>query len=322
MSKQFDDLKRRVRREINSRKRSPMPSSLERGHLRGHFDKFTERARKALHLAQEEAQRLRHNYIGTEHLLLGLVREREGVAGRVLAGLGVDLDQVRARVEHIIGRGDHVVIGEVCMTPRAKKVIQLAVDEAVGMGHNYIGTEHMLLGLIREGEGIGASVLESFDLRLGQVRTAVVQELEHLTPDEARAREAREQATRATPFSGPKNNVITCRLDDRAVEALDALVEAGIRSTRSDAAAWLIAAGIEAHRPLFDRVEATIAEIRRLRSEAQQIAQQVTEQVTAGGLAGAEAEPAAGPGEEETPPDEDAPDPPDPDAKAPETPKG
>jgi hypothetical protein len=277
MPKQFDDLKRRVRREINSRKRSSVPFASESGlSHRDRFDKFTERARKVLRLAQEEAQRLRHNYIGTEHLLLGLVREREGIAGRVLSGQGVDLDEVRARVEHIIGRGDHVVTGEVGFTPRAKKVVQLAVDEAVDLGHHYIGTEHILLGLVREGEGIAAGVLESFGLRLGQVRAAVLQGLAHLPPDEAREREAREQASRAPSSSGPKNNVVTCRLDDHAVEALDALVEAGIRSTRSDAAAWLIAAGIEAHRPLFDRVEATIAEIRRLRAEAQQIAYQVT----------------------------------------------
>jgi len=306
MPKQFDDLKRRVRREINSRKRSSEPFASEsRLSHRDRFNKFTERARKVLGLAQEEAQRLRHNYIGTEHLLLGLVREREGIAGRVLSGQGVDLDEVRARVEHIIGRGDHVVTGEVGFTPRAKKVVQLAVDEAVDLGHHYIGTEHILLGLVREGEGIAAGVLESFDLRLGQVRTAVLQELTHLPPDEAR-----EQAARRPSFSGPKNNVVTCRLDDHAVTALDALVEAGIRSTRSDAAAWLIAAGIEAHRPLFERVEATIAEIRRLRAEAQLIAHQVT----TGGAPMSEPASAEGGSEQEalragdTPSSDDAPD--------------
>ncbi len=263
MPNQFDELKRRVRREINARKHNPTESV-----GLGAFDKFTERARKTLHLAQEEAHSLRHDYIGTEHLLLGLVREREGVAGRVLEALGVDLEQVRASVEHIIGRGDHQVTGPLGMTPRAKKVIELGVDEARRLRHNYIGTEHLLLGLLREGEGIGAGVLESFGLRLEQVRAAVIQEIER-------------QGGRTTTPSGPKNNVVTCRLDDHALAALDALVEAGIRSTRSDAAAWLIAAGIEAHRPLFARVEATIAEIRRLRAEAQQIAQQVTAETRA-----------------------------------------
>src|SRR6266853_4565163 len=101
-----------------------------RMHDRDRFDKFTERARKVVRLAQEEAQRLQHNYIGTEHLLLGLVREREGVAGKVLTSLGVDLDQARQAVEGIVGRGEHLVSGEIHLTPRAKKVVELAVDEA------------------------------------------------------------------------------------------------------------------------------------------------------------------------------------------------
>ena len=125
------------------------------------FDKFTERARKVLQLAQEEAQRFNHNYIGTEHLLLGLVREGEGVAAKVLANLGVELNKVRSAVEFIIGRGDRTVTGDIGLTPRAKKVIELSVDEARRLNHHYIGTEHLLLGLVREGEGIAAGVLES-----------------------------------------------------------------------------------------------------------------------------------------------------------------
>ena len=117
------------------------------------FDKFTDRARKVLTLAQDEAQRFNHNYIGTEHLLLGLVREGEGVAARVLENMNVELAKVRTAVEFIIGRGDRPVVGEVGLTPRAKRVIELAIDEARRLGHNYIGTEHLLLGLVREGEG-------------------------------------------------------------------------------------------------------------------------------------------------------------------------
>ena len=127
---------------------------------RDRFDKFTERARRVLSLAQEEAQRFQHNYIGTEHLLLGLVRESEGVAAKVLGNLGVELYRVRNAVEFIIGRGDRIVLGEIGLTPRAKKVIELAVDEARRLNHHYIGTEHLLLGLVREGEGIAAGVLE------------------------------------------------------------------------------------------------------------------------------------------------------------------
>jgi ATP-dependent Clp protease ATP-binding subunit ClpC len=146
-------------------------------HDRDRFDKFTERARKVLSLAQEEAQRLHHNYIGTEHLLLGLVREGEGVAAKVLTSLGVDLEKVRKAIEDIIGRGDRIVLGEIGLTPRAKKVIELAVDEARLLNHHYIGTEHILLGLIREGNGIGAGVLESFELRLQEVRAKIIQVL-------------------------------------------------------------------------------------------------------------------------------------------------
>src|SRR5213596_2975798 len=141
------------------------------------FDKFTERARRVLTLAQEEAQRFNHNYIGTEHLLLGLVREGEGVAAKVLSNLGVELNKVRSAVEFIIGRGDRIVLGEIGLTPRAKKVIELAVDEARRLNHHYIGTEHLLLGLVREGEGIAAGVLESLGVNLEKVRTQTIQVL-------------------------------------------------------------------------------------------------------------------------------------------------
>jgi ATP-dependent Clp protease ATP-binding subunit ClpC len=143
--------------------------------MASNFDKFTERARKVLSLAQEEAQRFNHPYIGTEHLLLGLVREGEGVAARVLTNMGVQLPKVRSAVEFIIGRGEGAVIGEIGLTPRAKKVIELAVDEARRLDHSYIGTEHLLLGLVREGEGIAAGVLESLGVNLEKVRQQVMQ---------------------------------------------------------------------------------------------------------------------------------------------------
>src|SRR5947209_13590058 len=126
---------------------------------RNRFDSFTERARKVLSLAQEEAQRFQHNYIGAEHLLLGLLREGEGVAAQVLRKLGVDLSRVRDAVEQIIGRGDRIVLGQIGLTPRSKKIIELAVDEARRLNRHYVGTEHLLLGIVREGEGIAARVL-------------------------------------------------------------------------------------------------------------------------------------------------------------------
>ena len=134
------------------------------------FEKFSERARRVLSLAQEEAQRFNHNYIGTEHMLLGLVRETDGVAAKVLANLGVELNKVRSAVEFIIGRGERAAAGEIGLTPRAKKVIELAVDEARRLNHHYIGTEHLMIGLLREGEGVAAGVLESLDVSLDKVR--------------------------------------------------------------------------------------------------------------------------------------------------------
>jgi ATP-dependent Clp protease ATP-binding subunit ClpC len=144
---------------------------------RDRYDKFTERARKVLSLAQEEAQRFQHPYIDTEHLLLGLVREGEGVAAKVLSNLGVDLTKVRSTVEFMIGRGERIVLGEIPLTPGAKKVIELAVDEARRLNHHSVGTEHLLLGLVREGEGIAAGVLESLGVNLEKVRTQTIQVL-------------------------------------------------------------------------------------------------------------------------------------------------
>src|SRR6266536_4350151 len=169
-----------------------------RMHDRDRFDKFTERASKVLSLDQEEAQRFQHNYIGTEHLLLGLVREGEGVAAKVLANLGVELNKVRSAVEFIIGRGDRIVLGEIGLTPRAKKVIELAVDEARRLNHHYIGTEHLLLGLVREGEGIAAGVLESLGVNLEKVRTQTIQVLSQNLPQGQQAGGSRSQTRTPT----------------------------------------------------------------------------------------------------------------------------
>lgn len=138
------------------------------------FERFTERARKVVLHAQKEAIRLKHNVVGTEHLLLGLVQEGEGIAGRALQGLDIDLAKVRSEVEKIIGVGDQMVIGEVPFTPRAKRVLEMAFDEARQLGHNYIGTEHILLGLIREGEGVAAQVLKNLGVDLENARKQVM----------------------------------------------------------------------------------------------------------------------------------------------------
>jgi ATP-dependent Clp protease ATP-binding subunit ClpC len=148
------------------------------------FDKFTERARKVLALAQEEAQRLNHNYISTEHILLGLCAEGTGVAVRVLANLGVELPKIRSSVEFIIGRGETKSRGEVGLTPRAKKVIELAVNEARYLNHNYIGTEHLLLGLLREGDGVAAGVLTSLGITLEKARAEITRFLNQNLPQQ------------------------------------------------------------------------------------------------------------------------------------------
>ena len=134
-------------------------------------DKFTERVRKVIFLAREEASRLQHDSIGTEHLLLGLLREGEGIAATVLTNLGLDLDAIRQSVENMVAHtGGTLTIGEIPFTSNAKRVLELAVDEARQMGHNYVGTEHLLLGLIREGEGVAAKVLLDMGVERKKVR--------------------------------------------------------------------------------------------------------------------------------------------------------
>jgi ATP-dependent Clp protease ATP-binding subunit ClpC len=142
------------------------------------FERFTERARQVVVLAQDEARELRHNYIGTEHLLLGLLREREGVAAQVLNSLDVTLDEVRAQVARIIGPGDEpLASGQIPFTPRAKMVLELALREARSFGQPYLGTEHLLLGLVRENEGVAARILLDFDADPDKVRSRVIQML-------------------------------------------------------------------------------------------------------------------------------------------------
>jgi ATP-dependent Clp protease ATP-binding subunit ClpC len=142
------------------------------------FERFTEKAIKVIMLAQEEARRLGHNFVGTEQILLGLIGEGTGLAARALKTLGVDLKEARVEVEKIIGRGSGFVAVEIPFTPRAKRVLELSLDEARILSHNYIGTEHLLLGLIREGEGVAARVLESLGVDLATLRSLVLRMLD------------------------------------------------------------------------------------------------------------------------------------------------
>src|SRR5256712_4897881 len=145
------------------------------------FERFTERAKKVLTLGQEEAERSHHSYIGTEHLLLGLLREGEGLAAKVLNNLGVEIGKVRQTIESVLGRNERIIIQQIIPTSRVKKVIEISFEEARRMGHNYVGTEHLLLGLLIEGEGIAAHVLEDLGATLEKVRA----EIERLLHDSA-----------------------------------------------------------------------------------------------------------------------------------------
>ncbi|MBN9386555.1 MAG: hypothetical protein J0I20_00760 [Chloroflexi bacterium] len=140
-------------------------------------DKFTEGAKTALHLAEEEAHNFNHNYIGTEHLLLGIMRDKNGMGARVLNGMGLELSKLRSGVELIVGRGTRPPVGEPGLTPRSKRIIELAVDEARKLKHNFVGSEHLLLGMLQEGDGIAIGVLQNMQVDLGKVRQEVIHQL-------------------------------------------------------------------------------------------------------------------------------------------------
>ncbi|MQA61707.1 MAG: Clp protease [Actinophytocola sp.] len=170
------------------------------------FERFTDRARAVVVRAQDEARMLNHNYIGTEHLLLGLLDENGGAAARVLESLGIDAARVRIQIEEIIGSGEQTPSGHIPFTPRAKKVMELALREALQLKHNYISTEHILLGLIREGEGVAAQVLVALGVELKQVRTAVVDQLEGgvttVDPAPSRSEAAKQALSEAQQLAG------------------------------------------------------------------------------------------------------------------------
>ena len=195
------------------------------------FERFTDRARRVVVLAQEEARMLNHNYIGTEHILLGLIHEGEGVAAKALESLGISLEAVRQQVEEIIGQGQQAPSGHIPFTPRAKKVLELSLREALQLGHNYIGTEHILLGLIREGEGVAAQVLVKLGADLNRVRQQVIQLLHGYQGQEAGAA----GAAGVEPQTGPAGRVERRQLAElrRRIESIDSRLSAVERRVRT-----------------------------------------------------------------------------------------
>jgi ATP-dependent Clp protease ATP-binding subunit ClpA len=203
------------------------------------FERFTDRARQTVVLAQEEARRLGHNYIGTEHLLLGLLREGEGVAAQAIGRMGISLADVRSDVVRIIGELSEAPSGHIPFTPRSKKVLELSLREAMQLGHNYIGTEHILLGLVREGEGVAAQVLVARGADLKRVRATVLEELQNITPG------SRASGPRRTP-GGEEALSNAQQLAGSSAVGSHHLLEALARSEDSLASKVLISLGVDA----------------------------------------------------------------------------
>jgi hypothetical protein len=195
------------------------------------FERFSDRARRVVVLAQEEARILNHNYIGTEHILLGLLAENEGIAAQVLHSLDVDLEEARTQVREIIGHGATAPSGHVPFTPRAKMVLELSLREALQLGHNYIGTEHILLGLVREGEGVAARVLETLGADLGRVRHVVIELLSDLGREPSSApvggASVRAQGVLAAVPGAPLTSQSRCSLCGRGEDRIENLLVAG-----------------------------------------------------------------------------------------------
>lgn len=219
------------------------------------FKRYTRRARGVVTRAHDEARRLDHPYLGAEHLLLAVTHDGGCNAAHILEDLGAALPEVAESVEFLVHPGDEPFSGDPPHTARLRAAVDLAEEEARSHSHASIGTEDLLLGLLRQGENVAAKVLVPFGVTTELVRDRV---------QNARFadRECEAEAT------GRKGNVLTCRIDDRDLGVIDSLVEVGIRTTRSDAASWLIRVGIEANRPLVERTNSMLVEMRRLRDEA------------------------------------------------------
>jgi ATP-dependent Clp protease ATP-binding subunit ClpC len=203
------------------------------------FERFTERARYSIVLAQDEARTLKHNYIGTEHILLGLLRDQEGVAARVLRSLEITLEEVRAQVARIIGQGEEVTAGQIPFTPRAKKVLELALREALSLGHDYIGTEHILLGLVRENEGVAARILLDFDADDERIRNETLRVLSPQTGREPGRPTAR-LIVHCPSCDAPVESVGTKMVPGRFIVEGD-----GAQTCRSCGAVWHLSYRVE-----------------------------------------------------------------------------
>jgi ATP-dependent Clp protease ATP-binding subunit ClpA len=228
------------------------------------FDKFTSRAKNVLLLAQEEAQRRKHGYIGTRHLLHALVHEGEGIGAKVLTECGLTGREVERELESDTGHreSDPATRGKLALTPLAKATVEFASEEASLLDHDYVGTEHILLALLRPHEEareqpVAYQVLSRFGVSYDDARSRVLRAI-----------------VSAPPTPQPRGSVVTCRVDSTTLNALDALVEAGVHATRSEAAARLITAGLQANQGLMEQVYAAVADIRRVRAATQALARQ------------------------------------------------
>jgi ATP-dependent Clp protease ATP-binding subunit ClpA len=242
------------------------------------FDAFDARARHALQRARDESERDHLDYIGTEQLLLGLLAQPGGVARRVLRNFGVELEAARislnrlrpASTEQLPPAGEPGAVGEVGLTPTGKRMLELAVEEARILGDRTIGTEHLLLGLIALGEGAAIDILLARGIDLAAVRARTLQVARGHAPRIPR----RLTLGPESPIADvTKSNVVMCRVDDLDMDAIDTLIEAGVRPNRSDAAGWLIKAGLESKRAVVDSVRDKVLEIRRIRADARALAE-------------------------------------------------
>lgn len=239
------------------------------------LEKFTMRAKRVIILSQEEA-RLLNRPIGPEHVLLGIVAEQHGIGGRVLGKLGVTLESARGIVESLAGRMERPPKGrETKFSEEGKKSLELSLAEARRLKHGYIGTEHLLLGLFLLENGPIVDVIRLLQLSRERVLEEITGALASGGDPDAWLEWAPLDLVAPQLPGGARNNVVMCRVSDRDLEAIDVLVEGGVRATRSEAAAWLIRAGVECNKALFDKLHATVAEIRHLRGQVQEITRRV-----------------------------------------------